>query len=139
MCKGLGTLEKRIESRFIKDEKTGCLNWTSYLNKDGYAVIAFKKKRIRVAKFILERALGRPLKKDFETCHKCNNRKCINIDHLYEGTHKQNGQDMVNSLNFSCPGAKIKHGEKTKFIKKTFNVSKNIVFNIRHEKNWSWL
>ena len=47
---------------------------------------------VPVAKVVLTIKLGR-LPTD-SVLHKCDNRCCINEDHLYEGTHSQNMKDM---------------------------------------------
>ena len=52
----------------------------------------FHMKHAHVA--ALELKLGRPLQKGCIACHTCDNVGCVNFDHLYEGTHKTNKQDM---------------------------------------------
>lgn len=52
-----------------------------------------KKKNIRVHRFALEQALGRPLKGI--VMHICDNPTCFNPAHLREGTPKENSLDMV--------------------------------------------
>ena len=42
-------------------------------------------------------------------CHKCNNPACINIDHLFWGTHLDNMKDMVLTDRLRRPSLK---GEK---------------------------
>jgi hypothetical protein len=43
----------------------------------------------------LERKLGRPIKPDHGALHTCDNPRCINPDHLREGTPQDNTQDML--------------------------------------------
>ena len=35
-------------------------------------------------------------------CHTCNNRRCVNPGHVYEGTHKQNTADMIRAGRAYC-------------------------------------
>ena len=46
---------------------------------------------------------------DLFICHACDNPRCVNIDHLYAGTHAQNMSDMTergrakNQKKSACP------------------------------------
>lgn len=153
VCFNIGNLFERINKRFyISDD--GCHIWNSYTNKEGYAIVTLNKKKIRVAKAVLERKLGRKLKENFETCHTCNNRRCINPEHLYEGTHKKNGEDLSDSgiiKGEKSSSAKIDNKTarliKKKLMKKEslvaiareLDISVSIVENIKYGNSWVWL
>ena len=153
ICHGLGDLFDRIECRYVIDGNE-CHNWTGTLTKDGYALLSFKNKKTRAAKAVLEKKLNRKIEKGKETCHTCNNRKCINPEHLYEGTHKQNALDMAKAG--SVRG--VKNGQAKipeslaikikKQLKKNVSVLKvaekysvpiPTVRNIKRNKTWAWL
>ena len=54
--------------------------------------VSFKRERAHVV--ALEQKLGRPLRPGMQANHHCDDRACIQREHLYEGTQQQNVQDM---------------------------------------------
>jgi|TARA_R110000822_G_scaffold125342_13_gene260054 hypothetical protein len=73
-----------------------CIEWTGKINAGGYGYIyAYKKSWLvhRIA-FLLQNG---HLPNDLYICHRCNNKKCINPEHIYAGTAKENAQDFKNS------------------------------------------
>ena len=63
--------------------------------RSGYAVVEVHGVRRTVSRVVLELALGAPLEKGLEACHRCRERACVNPLHLYAGTRSQNMQDSV--------------------------------------------
>jgi len=144
---------RRIYNR-IKVKDSGCYEWLGYFTKDNYAVVKFQGKKYRVIRVLLENTLGKPISADKEACHTCNNSFCVNPNHLYEGTHAENGQDLSRSnKNKGIRNAACKIDEKTakdiknllssdltnKRISELLDINKSIIENIKYRRSWTWL
>ncbi|HEY6947234.1 MAG TPA: HNH endonuclease signature motif containing protein, partial [Gemmatimonadales bacterium] len=76
----------------------GCLEWTGALDRDGYAVIsvttAGKRRTHRAGRWIYEQKRG-AIPPGLNILHSCDNRRCVNVDHLSPGTQAANLQDAL--------------------------------------------
>jgi hypothetical protein len=91
--------DEELEKWFFEQKTetdTGCWEWSRGINS-GYGTLRVNKRPILAHRFSLQLHLKRPIEKNIEVRHMCHNTKCINPDHLKEGTHAQNMEDMVNS------------------------------------------
>src|SRR3990167_3876689 len=70
-----------------------CWNWIGGLRGGGYGRFKYLRKNVTAHRMVWLLTYGKfP---DKMLLHRCNNRRCVNISHLYEGTAKQNYNDMV--------------------------------------------
>ena len=84
---------KDLLARTSKDEKTGCMEYLGHITPLGYGRFYYKRKQIIAHRFVLIKTTGKnPINMD--ACHSCDNRKCINPDHLWWGTRTDNVRDM---------------------------------------------
>lgn len=90
-----------LESSTI-DHTTGCWVWEKCLNGDGYPVIWVNKKRWKGHRLSFFIFYGQDPGK-LLVCHACDNRKCINPDHLWLGTHLDNNRDCINKNRMRHP------------------------------------
>lgn len=92
-----GVLEY-FNSHYIVNPENGCWGWTGFFNTFGYAL--FKCNALRNGMtFAASRAswiihYGEISSRKIFVLHKCDNRKCVNPDHLFLGSHKDNMKDM---------------------------------------------
>lgn len=63
-------------------------------NEDGY-VISAHRKHGQFAHRVVVILGGREIPPGFMGCHRCGNHGCVNDDHLYVGTMKENARDTV--------------------------------------------
>lgn len=97
---------------FDKVNKTeSCWIWTASLRgKAGYGAYKLNGKTINAHRVSYELHNGL-IPEGMYVCHTCDNRKCVNPNHLFLGTAKDNYQDAVNK-------ARIIKGWNTEKLKK---------------------
>jgi hypothetical protein len=93
MANHLIPLSVKLE-RHTKDEN-GCWVWSANKDRDGYGVLTHhRKKQLRAHRASYEFYKGAIPDGAF-VCHSCDNPSCINPDHLFIGSPKDNTQDMI--------------------------------------------
>lgn len=137
------------------DKTDDCWIWTSAIDKDGYGVFADGNRKYNKAhRFSYKLAYG-VIPKGKIICHHCDNPSCVNPEHLYAGTYKDNTRDMFkrgrnpkqdgeNNHNSVLSWNKVRKirkmwasGNYTQAeIANEFNVSRGCVLGVIYNINW---
>lgn len=100
--------------RFVVSN-SGCWEFSGCKDKNGYGIFGFKQKRAHRVSY--EFHVGK-IPPGMFVCHKCDNPSCINPDHLFIGTPKDNMIDKAikgRSVRFvgeNNPMAKLKDSDR---------------------------
>jgi HNH endonuclease len=82
----------RFLESFDIDPVTGCWNWRLFVPDGGYGSIKVFGEKKEAHRFSYELYKGR-IPDGQEVMHDCDNKRCVNPDHLSAGSHQQNMAD----------------------------------------------
>lgn len=113
-----GSLAERFEKKYIPEPNSGCWLWTGSIDPKGYGQIRMpgphKRGRLRIASHVSLELVGREVPAGMEACHSCDNPGCVNPDHIFIGTHRENMHDSLRKGRASKPPPSIRgRGLKT--------------------------
>ena len=148
---------KRFLSKIDKKEN-GCWIWTGAKDGSGYGQVRLR--RLYFTLLTTHRVSYRHFKgeipKGMFVCHSCDQRDCVNPNHLFLGTHQDNMNDMVNKgrskhldvIGVKNPNSTLTEEDVHKIIKmlpthsnkkiaEIFNVTHSMISCIRRGKSWT--
>ena len=139
------SLQCRIKHYSVPTE-TGCWAWQQALDVYGYGRTNVGSKYIKAHRAAYEAFVG-PIPKGKVICHRCDNRACVNPDHLFAGTFAENSADMVSKGRQTHGEARSKltvaqvlairaDPRKHSVVAPEYGVTRTLIRVIRERKVW---
>lgn len=135
---------KRFWAKVNKTET--CWLWTASTGSNGYGQIMIEKRPRRTHRVSWELTYG-PIDDNISVLHKCDDRLCVNPEHLFLGSQAQNIADMVQKRRHYTP--KLDESKVLEIrrlfatgncdratLASTFDVDKKTINNVIHRKQW---
>ncbi len=140
----------RFEEKYIPEPYSGCWLWLAGENGQGYGQFYFNGRGMRAnrASWIIHRG---EIPAGLYVCHSCDTKSCVNPNHLFLGTAKDNTGDAIKKGLFgTLPGERnheskltldqvknILHEDGTcRAVAKKYGVGKTTINLIRNKKAW---
>ncbi|MDD3474391.1 MAG: HNH endonuclease signature motif containing protein [Candidatus Dojkabacteria bacterium] len=149
-------LIRRLISKIDIRENDKCWTWLGSVSSNDYGTITINNESKLVHRVLYKLCIG-SLSHEILVRHKCNNKLCVNPEHLELGTHQDNSRDMINAgLSYKCahkrdnnPMAILKNDEPGKIRKEyhsggitqhqlavKYGITDAEISNIINNKNW---
>jgi hypothetical protein len=131
----------KFEKSFVVDDVSGCWNWIRFKDGNGYGRALWQNIQTFAHRLSWIKYRG-PIPSGMVVCHKCDNPACVNPDHLFVGTHADNGADKVaklrqyRKLTPEVFAAILSSDGTYQEIAKKFDISTSHVGNIKTGKHY---
>jgi len=149
------TLEERFWPKVDIRGFDDCWEWIASKIPAGYGQIHNNGTMLRAHRVAWELMRG-PIPKGLCLLHHCDNRACVNPNHLFLGTKADNMADMeakgrrrsapprgVNSPNAKLTNEKVRAIRLStlpqRVLAKMHGVHQSTIWTVKHRKSWSWL
>lgn len=151
-------LQQRLIQNSSINKQTGCWIWEQKKRINGYGCISVNNKTYFAHRISAVVFKNFDINSNLFVLHKCDNHECINPEHLFIGTQKDNIQDMIQKGR--CSNRKGELNNRAKLLKedillirklyknniysqhklaKRFNITQQHISRIITNKTWSWL
>lgn len=139
-------------------QTSGCLEWRGTLATNGYGRVAIRGHRYPAHRAAYVAVFG-PIDDELDTCHSCDNRRCINPHHLRPGSRSTNMLDASarGRLHSQRSPETMPRGErhgsaklsaddvrlikstdgKTRELARRFGVDRTIIMRVRRGQLWA--
>lgn len=91
-------------AKFERNATTGCLEWPGLKGRGGYGRTTIRGKDWYTHRYVWTMFMGK-IPEGMLVCHKCDNPKCAELEHLFLGTSLDNAHDKIAK-------GRASHGEK---------------------------
>jgi len=91
-CKPSWTIARRLAYYTRLDPASGCHIWHGAVNDAGYGTLGLSGHSHRAHRLAWSERHG-PIPPGMDICHRCDERRCVNPDHLFVDSHASNMAD----------------------------------------------
>lgn len=144
----------RFWSKVHKRSDIDCWEWTGYIHPYGYGKLKIRGRHKLAHRLSWIIAYGK-IPNNMCICHKCDNRKCVNPNHLFVGTKsdnikdrhvkgrsvkgESNGRAILTETQVVFIKQGIQNGIKRRQLATMFNVGMNAIDKIACGRTWQYL
>lgn len=114
---------EKFQSLVETEPMSGCWLWVGSIDWDGYGLFSVERRVHRAHRFAWEVGRG-PIPGGLLVCHRCDIPACVNPDHLFLGTPKDNAADAAQK-------GRTAHSERSPRSKMTARQALGIMWALR--------